>query len=113
MTTLTFEPIRRTVSSITRANPGVVTTTADHGYYSGLYVRFFFPANFGMPEVKGNVYQATVLTSDTFSIDVDTRTFEAFDSSLSTTQSPQVIPIAEIASTLANAEKNNLTPVGG
>lgn len=113
MTTLTFEPIRREVESITQANPAVVTTTEDHGYYSGLYVRFFFPANFGMYEVNKNVYQATVLTSDTFSIDVDTRTFEAFDASLSDTQSPQVIPIAEIASTLANAEKNNLTPVGG
>lgn len=98
---------------ITQANPGVVTTTTDHGYLDGLYVRFYFPANFGMYQVNGNVYQITVLTNSTFAIDVDTRTYDAFNSALSTTQTPQVIPVAEISSTLRNAEKNNLTPISG
>lgn len=101
-----FVPASQQVTAITRANPGVVTTADAHGYADGLYVRFFFPINFGMMELNGNVYKVTVLTSDTFSIDQNTTTFTAFDSS-PTTQVPQVIPIAEISSTLENAEKNN------
>ena len=113
MSTLTFTPIRRTVQSITRANPAVVTTTANHGYLDGIFVRFFFPANFGMNLLNGEMFQATILSPTTFSIPLNTTAFDAFDSSLSTTQTPQVIPVAEIASTLANREKNNLTPIGG
>lgn len=113
MSTLTFTPISRIVASITKSNPGVVTTTTDHGYLDGLYVRFYFPVNFGMYQVSGNVYQITVLTDDTFAINADTRTYDTFNAALSTRQSPQVIPIAEVSSTLANAEKNNLTPIGG
>lgn len=113
MSTLTFTPIRRTVSDITKANPGVVTTSAAHGYLDGLYVRFFFPVNFGMYQVNGQVYQITVLSTTQFSLNANTTLFDTFDASLSSTQTPQVIPIAEISSTLANAEKNNLTPIGG
>lgn len=113
MSSLTFIPIRREVASITRANPAVVTTTEDHGYYDGIYVRFFFPANFGMNLLNNQFFEATILSDTTFSIPLDTTMYDAFDASLSTTQSPQVIPIAEVASTLANRERNNLTPIGG
>lgn len=120
MTTLTFQPISQIITSITQANPAVITTEDDHGYSDGLYIRVFYPpvspqiANpFGMPEVSGNVYLITVLTDDTFSIDVDSTTFQEFTGAGSTLQSPQCIPVGEIASTLVNAEMNNLTPVGG
>jgi hypothetical protein len=112
VTISTWRPVERIVSAITQANPGVVTTTTAHGYLSGLYIRFFFPANFGMMQLNGNVYLITVLSPTTFSIDTDTTNFDAFTTAV-TTQSPQVIPVGEVALTLANAEENTLTPVGG
>lgn len=101
-----FVPNRQTVSNITRANPGVVTTTQNHGYDSGLFVRFYFPVNFGMTQVNGNVYQITVLSPTTFALDVDTSNFDSF-AILSASQSPQVIPVGEVASTLSESVVNN------
>ena len=112
MTTPVWQPAQRVISSITNANPGVVTTTAPHGYFSGLIVLFYFPVNFGMVELVGNNYIITVLSPTTFSINQDTTFFTPFDSS-NTTQSPQVSPVGEVASTLRNVEKNLLIPIGG
>lgn len=101
-----FVPNRQTVSNITRANPGVVTTTQDHGYQDGLFVRFYFPIRFGMTQVNQNVYQITVLSHTTFSINADTTNFDTF-AVLGTSQSPQVIPVGEVANTLSESVKNN------
>lgn len=101
-----FVPSRQQVSAITRANPGVVTTTQNHGYATGLFVRFYFPINFGMMQVNGNVYQITVLTPTTFAIDADTTNFDTF-AITSTVQVPEVIPVGEASNTLAMAADNN------
>lgn len=101
-----FVPNRQTVSNITRANPGVVTTTQDHGYQDGLFVRFYFPVNYGMTQVNGNVYQITVLSPTTFAINADTSNFDVF-AVISAVQSPQVIPVGEVANTLNSAVDNN------
>lgn len=101
-----FVPNRQTVSNITRTNPGVVTTTQNHGYDSGLFVRFYFPTNFGMTQVNGNTYQIAVLSPTTFSINADTSNFDAFAVN-STSQSPQVIPVGEVATTLSESVVNN------
>jgi hypothetical protein len=116
--TLTFQPISKSISSITNANPAVVTTSTSHGYKTGIYVRMVFPLmtnpalRFGMPEVNGNVYLATVLSPTTFSLNVDSTSFQPF--SINTTkQVPMVIPVGEVSSTFMNVEKNNLVPIGG
>ncbi len=101
-----FVPNRQQVASITRANPGVVTTTQDHGYLTGLSVRFFFPLNFGMMQLDDRVCEITVLSSNSFSIDVDTTNFDSF-SPLPTSQAPEVIPVGEDAFMLTMAVRNN------
>jgi hypothetical protein len=101
-----FVPNRQTVSDISRTNPGVVTTTQNHGYDSGLFVRFYFPVNFGMTQVNGKIYEITVLSPTTFEIDVDTTNFDTF-AILSPAQTPQVIPVGEVSSTLTMAVDNN------
>lgn len=107
-----WQPKNTIISAITNANPGVVTTTAPHGYYNGLIVLFYFPGNFGMQELIGNNYIITILTPTTFAINQDTTLFTPFTLAV-TTQSPQVSPVGEVASTLKNVEKNLLIPVGG
>ena len=103
-----FVPNRQQVSAITNANPAVVTTTQNHGYLTGLQVRFFFPANFGMTQVNGNIYEITVLSPTTFSIDVDSTNFDTFGGSTAS-QVPEVLPVGEDAFSLAQATVNNHT----
>lgn len=110
MTISTWRPVRNQISSITQANPGVVTTTTNHGYFDNAYVRLVFPANFGMPQVNDQVYRIQVLSPTSFSINQNTISFDAFNASLSVSQVPQVIPVAETANTLKNLEQNTLSP---
>jgi hypothetical protein len=77
VTISTWFPVAATIANITNASPGVVTTTADHGYLDGLYVRLNI-SSFGMSQVNGNVYLITVLSPTTFSIGIDTTSFEPF-----------------------------------
>ena len=57
----------KTVSGVTKANPGVVTTSTDHGYTEGDFVTF---TNIGgMTQLNGNVYKVgTVGSSTTFNL---------------------------------------------
>lgn len=91
-----FLPNRQTIAAITRANPGVVTTTQSHGYSTGLFVRLVLPADFGMQQVDNQIYEITVLSPTTFAINQNTTTFDAFVIS-TTIQTPQVIPVGSDA----------------
>lgn len=112
MVTPVWQPVLNAITAITNANPGVVTTAADHGYFSGLIVRFEFYSDFGMQQLIGNTYTIKVLSPTTFSINANTTTYDPFFIS-STVQVPQVIAVGEITSTLKNVERNLLTPTGG
>lgn len=104
-----FVPNRQNIASITNANPGVVTTTQPHGYHDNLYVRLYYPVKFGMTQLLGQQLLIKVLSPTTFSIGVNTTSFDPFVIA-STKQTPQVIPIGETAiNTLINAVKNNNT----
>jgi len=101
-----FIPNRQLVDSITRANPGVVTTTEDHGYDTGLFVRLFFPLDVGMNKLAEKVVEITVLTSNSFSIGIDTSNFDSY-SPTSTSQLAQVIPVGSDALNVLEAVQNN------
>ena len=106
-----FIPASNLIISITQANPGVVTTVTNHGYSDGLFVHLVIPTVDGMEEVNNQTFQITVLSSTIFSLNTNTSNFTAF-APISTTQSPQVIPYAEVAETLSNAVRNarNIIP---
>lgn len=115
MTISTWSPTSQIITGITNANPGVVTTAQSHGFLDGLYVRIDMqpePALFGMTQVNGQVYLITVLSDTTFSLNSDTSNFDSFIA-ITDPQSPQAIPVGEVATTLANREKNTLTPFAG
>jgi hypothetical protein len=71
-----------TITGITQADPGVVTTDGAHGFSDGAIVRLKMP--FGMTEVDGKVYKVANGTSNTFELntrsdaDVDTTGFTAY-----------------------------------
>lgn len=89
--------IVRTILSITQAYPAVITTDVDHGYKAGMLVTFLVPVAFGMQQLNGLHVQVISLTSDTLTVDLDTRTFTpfAYPSPLpSAYTKPSVIPFS-------------------
>ncbi len=115
VTISTWAPTSRIITDITRANPGVVTTSQSHGFLDGLYVRIDMqpkPSLFGMTQVSGKIYLITVLSATTFSINENTSNFDTFIA-ITDPQAPQAIPVGEVATTLQNLERNTLTPYGG
>lgn len=67
----------KTISAITKASPGVATSTA-HGYSNGDYV--YLDVN-GMHQLNEKVVRVANVTTDTFEIEgVDTTSFDTFTS---------------------------------
>ena len=64
------------VTSITQANPGVVTTDKNHGYTTNEQIRIENAV--GMTDVNNVLLTITVLTPTTFSIGLDTSTFTPY-----------------------------------
>ena len=121
----TYQPAMRNILSITNAYPAVVTTTfdglvpGDHLYKTGLIVRLVIPKGYGMEQLDLKYAPITVLSSSTFSIDIDTASFDPFISPSAPidikgskfTRDPdpaQSVPIGEINSQLINAVQNVL-----
>ncbi len=67
-----------TITGITKANPGVVTTSAAHGFSSGTRVPIASVA--GMTQVNGNTYTITVVDATHFSIGVNTSGYTTYTS---------------------------------
>lgn len=103
-----FKPAMRIITAITNANPAVVTTSFDHNYIDGIILRLDIPKGFGMMQADQLFGSIEVLTSDTFSIDIDTSLFDAFVIPAGNTQYAQAVPIAELNDMLAAAVKNVL-----
>ena len=101
-----FIPNRQQVSAITNANPGVVTTTQAHGYETGYEVRFFFPLDVGMNELKDEVVKITKIDDTNFSIGVNTSNFTVF-SPVGTAQIPEVIPVGSFQESVLQPTQNN------
>ena len=79
-------PITSSISNITQASPGVVTTTTDHNLSENQGITI--TDVLGMTEVNGNKYYADVITTNTFALysdpslstPVDTSAFTAYTS---------------------------------
>lgn len=66
----------KTISAITLANPGVVSSTA-HGYSDGDYVRFNISG--GMPQLNGRVIRVSAKTTDAWTLEgLSTSSYDAF-----------------------------------
>lgn len=106
-----FQKAMRIISAITNANPAAVTTTFNHQYVTGMIVRLNIPNGFGMVQAN-QLYGAIVVTGDTtFTIDIDTTTFDVFAAPSSfplNYQYAQCTPIGEISPLLSAATQNVL-----
>lgn len=107
-----FQPAMRIISSITNANPAVVTTTFNHQYKTGSIVRLNVPEGFGMVQAN-QLYAPIVVTGNTtFTIDIDTTHFQPFKAPTRypfNRQSATVTPVGEL-NTQLNAAVMNVLP---
>ncbi len=107
-----YQPAMRLIESITNSSPAVVTTTFPHQYLNGLSVRLDLPPAVGMQQANGQVGIIAVLTDDSFSVTIDTTTYDVFTIPMSAppyvNTCAQVVPVGEIAESLQNATRNIL-----
>jgi hypothetical protein len=105
-----FEPRACLITSISLANPMVVTLTETHNFHVGSIVRFKIPTAFGMPQLNDQYVEITAVGAQTL-------TFGGFDSTGFTAFAypaaagvpftfPQVVPAAEDSSTLVDSIAN-------
>ena len=120
-TSPTYQPAMRIIQSITQANPAVITTTFDHNYQDGDIVRIDIARGGGMQQIDKQKGVVTVLSPTSFSVPIDSRTFDAFVFPSDVLQDPplmasgrkfftpsQVVPVGTINSALDLATQNVL-----
>lgn len=99
---MSFSPTRVAISSITQANPCVVTTSSDHNMTTGQVVRINVPKNYGMVELNHLSASITVLSATTFSlqynqvppaVNVDSTNYTAFTIPSNPSFTAEVLPI--------------------
>lgn len=116
---MSFFPSTVGISAITQANPCVVTTSANHGLTTGQIVRTIVPQNYGMFQLNNGLFQVTVLSPTTFSlqtsqippaVNVNSTQFIAFTTPSKPAATAQVIPVGSgptpILSPSPNAQNN-------
>lgn len=100
-----WEPNNHYIQNITQSFPAVVQTVTPHNFKAGIYVRIFLPSpRLGMAQLNQKIFPATILSTTTFSIPVDTRGFEPFTPVVG--QEAQALPSAEGSLTLENTLVN-------
>lgn len=107
----TFQPAMRVISAITNANPAQVTTSFNHNYGTGEIVKIFWQLgddDFGMRQINGQLGTITVTGPTTFTINIDSTSYNAFSIPGSAKQNAMVLPVGEVNSTLQFATNNVL-----
>lgn len=100
------------ISGITAANPGVITTTVNHGMAAGGKIRLKVPAAFGMVQANDLVANIVSVTATTITTDIDTSGFTAFAfptaANFPATYA-QIVPVGEVPTILTQSIKNQWT----
>lgn len=73
-----FAPYEINISNITKATQAVVTTLTDHQIPEQMLVEFVAPAAYGMIEIDGLVGRVSSVTTNTFTVDIDSTGFTSF-----------------------------------
>lgn len=94
----TFQPAMRIISSITQADRAVITTSFDHDYVDGLIVRLYVPKEYGMYQIDKKSGVITVLSDDTFRLDINTNNYDAF----SIPADARYLPVTALCIPIAN-----------
>ena len=103
-----FQPAMRIIAAITNGFPAIITTTFNHNYQTGLIVRLDIPPEFGMQQANQLFSSIIRIDATNFSMEIDTTYFDPFIVPLPALifNVPQVVPLAEDASIIYQAERD-------
>lgn len=107
----TFQPAMRIIADISSSDPLIVETTFAHQYTTGMIVRLNLPPGFGMDQVNQKYAPITVTGTTTFTMPIDTTTFDPFVYPVTfpyNAQYPTVTVIGEDNAMITAAERNVL-----
>ncbi len=118
----TFKPTVRLISSISKGSTTTVTTESAHNYLTGMWVKILVPTLIntavpvdglcGMTQINGLTGRITVTGTYTFTMDIDSTDFDAFSIPGTWIQQvglyPQVVPFAEDSDINTAAVRNVL-----
>jgi|SRR5271157_2004509 len=118
---MTFIPARVPISSITQANPGVVTTSSNHNLTTGQVVRLHVPQNYGMFQLNQMQVIIKVLSTTMFSIfqsiipnniiPINTTNYPAFTTPAKPAATAEVLPMGAGPTPLLTPDVNVLKNV--
>lgn len=104
----TFQPAMRIIDAITNANPMEITTSFDNDYLDGAIIRLNIPFDHGMQQAHQLIGVVTVTATTTFTIPIDSTTFDTYSHPGTSGQCGQVTPVGEINSKLDSSVRNTL-----
>lgn len=76
------------ITNITQASPGVITFSGDHDFTNGEIIGLRVGQEFGMIQLNNKEVRVISTTSDTVTIDIDTRPFNPFINAGTSVQRP-------------------------
>ncbi|CAB4126524.1 hypothetical protein UFOVP80_23 [uncultured Caudovirales phage] len=75
----TYTPATINITGITNANPASITTAIAHSFVIGQEVQFFIPPQWGITQLNNQSgYVLSIPTSTSFTVDIDTSTYNVF-----------------------------------
>lgn len=102
-----FQPKNRIIFAISQSNPCTVTTFTPHEFLNNVIIKFLIPQAAGMSQLKDKFFPITVTGPVTFTIPIDSTSFQPFVFLGQYAQFPaQANPIAERNRNLDSAEDN-------
>lgn len=106
-----FYPRVRTITKVTTGTTTQIQMSVLANFAVGEYVRLVVPSAYAMTQLNGLQGKVTAFdaTTNTITVDIDSSAFTAFAfpaSGSATTSFAQVVPIAEVATILTQAEVN-------
>lgn len=99
-----FQPAMRIVTAISKTNPAIITTSFAHQYVDGIIIRLDIPLANGMQQIQGILYPLTVTGPASFSVPVDSTSYDAFVN----TECSSVVPVGELNGQITSATRNVL-----
>ncbi len=95
----TYTPYLCYLSAVSTGATTAITTTQTHAFVVGNQVQFVIPKQWGISQLNGRSGIVTGVTSNTLTVNIDSRGYDAFNSaSVALPQvidTPQVIPIGD------------------
>lgn len=104
--TTSYTPFSCTITAITQDVQALVTTDVTHNFIIGNTIRFYIPPEYKMTQLDQLKALVVQVTSDTLTVNIDTRNFTAFSVPSPAAEIAQVVPVGDINTGFSSTGNN-------